>query len=105
MVTVAMAVPDKRESNDTVPSNQRHLPRNVAGRSRSKKPQEARGSHFTPEEPVSKFYRELRARGIRYGLMVSLTSGIAGAAVLKSIVLYEARADAACPIPLGAVEQ
>jgi hypothetical protein len=46
-----MAVPDKRESNDTVPSNERRLPKNVAGRSRSKKPQEARGSHFTPEEP------------------------------------------------------
>src|SRR5262245_54224654 len=51
MVTVAMAVPDKRAEHDPGPTRKRLLPRTVASRSRPRKPHETRGSYFTPEEP------------------------------------------------------
>jgi hypothetical protein len=51
MVIVAMAVPDKHKSSGLVPSVEQHLPRKIAHRSSTEKPQKSRRSHFTPEEP------------------------------------------------------
>jgi hypothetical protein len=85
MVIAAMAVPDGQGSSGSVLSAEQHFPSKVTGGSRPGKPQKARCSHFTPEEPVGR-YSQTAVLGLAAcaGLALYATAALARLEVIRA---------------------